>query len=419
MRAEIFSIGTELLLGEITDTNAPYLAQSLSELGVDVYYISQHGDNLGRLTESFRRALERSDLIIASGGIGPTEDDLTREAIAAALGEELSVDPELEAWQREFWRSRGMDMPPRNIHQAMLIPSAKPISNAFGTAPGWWVEKDGKVIVAMPGVPREMHRMWEVEVMPRIRALVGVGIIYSRTLKILGPGESAVEEMIRPLLSSTNPTLATYAKPDGIHVRITAKAAEQAIAEELVQGMEAQARRLIGPNIYGVDSDTVESAIGSLLMNLGWTVATMEACTGGRIADQLTDTPGASNYFKGGLIAYTREAKVEWGVDPKVLEQHGSISEECAAEMARAARARTGAQVGVATTGVLGPLKEEDKDVGTIFYAIDVDGQVEIFTRKYPNVRQEIKRIATLSALNQLWRTLLTKQTGGETVKPS
>ena len=412
MRGEIFSIGTELLLGEITDTNAPYLAQFLSQLGIDVYYIGQHGDNLGRLTESFRRALDRSDIIIASGGIGPTEDDLTREAIAAALGEELSVDPELEAWQREFWRSRGMEMPPRNIHQAMLIPSAKPISNPFGTAPGWWVEKDGKVIVAMPGVPREMHRMWEVEVMPRLRSLVGVGVIYSRTLKILGPGESAVEEMIRPLLASTNPTIATYAKPDGIHVRITAKAPEQAIAEELVQGMEAQARSLLAPNVYGVDSETLESTIGSLLLNLGWTVATMESCTGGRIADLLTDTPGASTYFKGGLVAYTREAKLEWGVDPKVLDQYGSISEECAAEMARAARARTGADVGVATTGVLGPATEEDKDVGTIFYAIDAAGQVEVFSRKYPNVRQEIKRIASLSALNQLWRTLLAKQPG-------
>ncbi|HEX2172364.1 MAG TPA: competence/damage-inducible protein A, partial [Dehalococcoidia bacterium] len=364
MRAEIFSVGTELLLGQITDTNAPYLAQFLSELGVDVYFIGQHGDNLGRLTESFKQALGRSDIIIASGGIGPTEDDLTREAVAGALGEELYVDPDLEKWQREFWRSRGMAMPPRNIHQAMLIPSAKPIPNPHGTAPGWWVEKDGKVVVLMPGVPREMHRMWEVEVLPKLRAFVGVGIIFSRTLKVLGPGESAVEEMIRPLLSSTNPTIATYAKPDGIHVRITAKAPEQEVAEELVRGMEAQARHLIGANIYGIDDETLESTIGNLLMSLGWTVATMESCTGGRIADLLTDTPGASNYFAGSLVAYTHEAKVAWGVDPKVLDEHGSISEQCAAEMARAARERTGAQVGVATTGVLGPAKEEDKDVG-------------------------------------------------------
>lgn len=411
MRAEIFSVGTELLLGQIVDTNAPYLAQFLSELGIDVYYIGQHGDNLQRLTASFKQALDRSDIIIASGGIGPTEDDLTREAIAGALGEDLYVDEELEKWQREFWRSRGMDMPPRNIHQAMLIPSAQPISNPHGTAPGWWVEKNGKVVVAMPGVPREMHRMWEVEVMPRVRSFAGIGVIFSRTLKILGPGESAVEEMIRPLLASANPTIATYAKPDGIHVRITAKASEHEIAEELVQGMEAQARKLLSPNIYGVDSETLETTIGNLLMNLGWRVATMESCTGGRIADLLTDTPGASNYFAGSLVAYSREAKVQWGVDPKVLDEHGVISGECAAAMASAARERTGAQVGVATTGVLGPATEEDKDVGTIFYAIDINGKVEVASRKYPNVRTEIKRIASLSALNQLWRLLLAQQT--------
>lgn len=412
MRAEIFSVGTELLLGQIIDTNAPYLAQYLSELGVDVYHVGQHGDNLGRLADSYRQALDRSDIIITSGGIGPTEDDLTREAVAAALGEELHVDPDLEQWQREFWRTRNMAMPPRNIHQAMLIPSARPLPNPHGTAPGWWVEKDGKIIVLMPGVPREMHRMWEVEALPRLRTFVGVGVIHSRTLKVLGPGESAVEEMIRDLLSSTNPTIATYAKPDGIHVRITAKAPEREIAEELVQGMEARARHLIGANIYGVDNETLESTVGNLLMNLGWTVATMESCTGGRIADLLTDTPGASNYFAGSLVAYTRAAKIGWGVDPTVLDEFGAISEECAIAMARAARARTGANVGVATTGVLGPAKEEDKDVGTIYYAIDLDGQVEVNSRKYPNVRTEIKRIASLSALNQLWRLLLTKQQG-------
>lgn len=415
MRAEIFSVGTELLLGQITDTNAPYLAQHLSELGIDVYYIGQHGDNLGRLSASFKQALDRSEIIIASGGIGPTEDDLTREAIAAALGEELYVDPDLEAWQREFWKSRGMAMPPRNIHQAMLIPSAKPVPNPFGTAPGWWVEKNGKIVVAMPGVPREMHRMWEVEVLPKLRAFVGVGVIFSRTLKVLGPGESAVEEMIRPLLASTNPTIATYAKPDGIHVRITAKAPEQQVAEELVQGLEAQARHLIGSNVYGADSETLESVIGTLLMNLGWTVATMESCTGGRIADLLTDTPGSSNYFAGSLVAYTNEAKIAWGVEPAIIQEHGAVSEQCAIAMAQAARARTGARVGVATTGVLGPAKEEDKDVGTIFYAIDLDGQVEVNSRKYPNVRTEIKRIASLSALNQLWRLLLAHQSGGLT----
>ncbi|MBI2320884.1 MAG: CinA family nicotinamide mononucleotide deamidase-related protein, partial [Chloroflexi bacterium] len=232
MRAEIVSVGTELLLGQIVDTNAAWLAERLAPLGIDVYWISQVGDNLGRLVEVVRRAWERSDLTIATGGLGPTEDDLTREAIAALLGEDMRVVPELEAELRGFFTRRGLPMPERNVKQATLVPSARVLHNPIGTAPGWWVEREGRVIVAMPGVPHEMRRMWQEEVMPHLRQRMGSAAIVSRTLKVLGPGESAVEEMVRHLIASANPTLATYAKPDGVYVRVTAKAASDGDAWE-------------------------------------------------------------------------------------------------------------------------------------------------------------------------------------------
>src|SRR5579864_2084776 len=216
MRAEILSIGTELLLGQIVDTNANFLAQQLPALGVDLYYVSQIGDNLARLSAAFRQALDRSDVIITSGGLGPTEDDLTREAIAEVLHEQPRVIAELERDLREFFARRGRTMPERNVKQATLIPSAQVLPNPIGTAPGWWVEHDGKIIASMPGVPHEMHKMWEDQVQPRLaRRITGGGVIVSRTLKLAGIGESHAEEAVGELTRSTNPTLPTYAKSAG------------------------------------------------------------------------------------------------------------------------------------------------------------------------------------------------------------
>ena len=223
MRAEIISCGTELLLGHITDTNATYLAQSLASLGIDLYFVSQVGDNQGRIVETLRRAWERSDLVVITGGLGPTEDDLARESISTMLGETMQVDPELEAELRAMFAARNSVMPERNIKQATLIPSAQVLPNPRGTAPGWWVEKDGHIIVAMPGVPREMYHMWENEVIPRLTPFTG-GLIFTRILRVWGLGESAVEERLGSVIHSNNPTVATYAKSDAIDVRITAKA---------------------------------------------------------------------------------------------------------------------------------------------------------------------------------------------------
>lgn len=310
MKAEIISIGTEILLGELLDTNANYLAARLPALGIDLYWTTQVGDNLDRLTEAFRRAWERSDLTLATGGLGPTEDDVTREAIAAALDEPLSVQPDLEAQLRAFFASRGILMPESNVKQAALIPSARAIANPRGTAPGWWVEREGRILVAMPGPPPELERMWEVEVAPRLAAMVGGGVIVSRTLKTAGIGEGTVDEMVSPLLKSTNPTIGVYAKADGVQLRITAKAATADEARRLIDPVEEEARHILGQAIWGADDDTLEGAVGALLKERGLTLATMESCTGGLLASTITDAAGSSAYYQGGFVSYTAEMKV-------------------------------------------------------------------------------------------------------------
>ncbi|MGZ3673950.1 MAG: CinA family nicotinamide mononucleotide deamidase-related protein, partial [Ktedonobacterales bacterium] len=296
MRAEILSIGTELLLGQIADTNAAYLAQQLTTLGIDLYYVSQVGDNLDRLSETLRRARDRSELVIMTGGLGPTEDDLSREAIATVLDETPHVDPTLAADLRAFFAGRGIEMPASNIKQAWVLPSVTPLPNPVGTAPGWWAERDGKIVVAMPGVPHEMMRMWENEVVPRLRPRTGA-VLFTRTLRVAGMGESTVEERLGDLIHNTNPTVATYAKRDAVDVRISAKAPTEDEARQLVEDYEARARVVLGKHIFGVDRETPQSVVLDLLLAGGLTLATMESATGGLLASMITDVPGSSNAF--------------------------------------------------------------------------------------------------------------------------
>ncbi len=407
MRAEIISVGTELLLGEITDTNSSYIAGKLPGLGIDLYWISEIGDNLRRLAEALKRAWERSDLIITTGGLGPTEDDLTREAIAQVLGEEMRVDPALEQELRAFFQRRGSQMPVRNIKQVALIPSARAIPNARGTAPGWWVESEGRVIVAMPGPPAEMQHMWETQVTPQLRQRMGAQIILSRTLKTTGIGEATVDEMVSPLLSSANPTLGIYAKEDGIYLRLAAKAASQDQAEELITPMEARLRTILGDSVWGTDDDTLSSHIGDLLRQRSLTLATMESCTGGFLANTITDTPGGSAYFKGGMVSYTNEVKIAGGVSGELIAQHGAVSAEVAQAMASAVRQRLEADIGVGVTGVAGPEELEGKPPGTVHIAVDDGVRKRTIAANYRPGRLTVKRMATTSALIEIRRLLL------------
>ncbi len=402
MRAEILSCGTELLLGHITDTNATYLAQSLAALGIDLYFVSQVGDNQGRIVETLQRAWERSNLVIMTGGLGPTEDDLARESISALLGETMRVDPVLEAELRGLFATRNAVMPERNIKQATLIPSARALPNPLGTAPGWWVEKDGHIIVAMPGVPREMYRMWEQEVIPRLSPYTG-GLIFTRILRVWGLGESAVEERLDGLIHSDNPTLATYAKSDAIDVRITAKAETREIAEREVAEMENRAREVLRHHVFGIDKDTLQSVIGKYLTGRRQTLAVMESLTGGLLASTLTDVPGSFNYFIGSLVTYSTELEVQLGVPREIVEHYGVISEQTARAMAHAARERLGADYGLGITGVAGPDRQEDKPVGTVHIAIEgPDGVVTGMGPGWRASRDDNKRLAVLAALNLL-----------------
>lgn len=402
MRAEILSCGTELLLGHITDTNATYLAQSLSALGIDLYFVSQVGDNLGRIVETLKRAWERSDIIIMTGGLGPTEDDLARESISTLLGETMQVDPQLEAELRGMFAARNATMPERNVKQATLIPSAQALPNPRGTAPGWWVEKDKHIIVAMPGVPREMYRMWEYEVLPRLEPYTG-GLIFTRILRVSGMGESTVEERLDALLHRDNPTIATYAKQDAVDVRITAKSEDKAEAEHMVAEMEQQVRGILGHYIFGVNRDTLQSVIGKILQERKQSLAVMESLTGGLLSSTLTDAQNSSRHFIGGVAAYSVKVKEQMGVPHEIIEKYGTISEETARAMAHAIRERLEADYGMGITGVAGPDEQEGKPVGTVHIAIEgPDGVVTAMGPGWRGGREDNKRHAVLAALNLL-----------------
>ena len=303
MIAEILSVGTELLLGH-TDTNASYMATQLARYGIDLCWVSQVGDNRKRLTEAIARAWGRSQLILITGGLGPTEDDLTREAIADALGEPLAIDPDQAREQEASYVSQGrsLPMPPGRLKQSSRIPSASFLPNRYGTAPGWLVAKEDKILATMPGVPVEMSRMWEEEIVPRLRTLGCIThTIHSRTLKMLGIGESLVEEEIRDLIHSSNPTAATYATRTGVHVRITAKAAATAEAEAMIAPVEREIRTRLEKYIYGIDEEGIGTSVNRLLRNHGLTLATFEIATAGNLSALLTAGESDSGY-RGGIV---------------------------------------------------------------------------------------------------------------------
>ena len=404
MKAEILSIGTELLLGTLTDTNAPYLAERLASLGIDCYFISQVGDNLDRLVETLRRAWERSELTVMTGGLGPTQDDLTREAIAALLGETPTVQPTLEAELRDFFKRRGYEMPPRNLKQATLIPSAEALHNPVGTAPGWWVERQTgrgpRIIVAMPGVPFEMTRMWEQQVEPRLGKL-SQAVIVSRTLKVLGLGESHVDEVVADLMSSSNPTLAPYAKQDGIHLRVTAKAMDRASADRMISELEGQLRQRLGSAVYGADDDTPQSVARNLLAARGVSYALLEVGEGatGSVVPLLGEGP----LFRGGMSA------TDLAAASRLVSPGGHESIE---EVAGALRRQSGADLALAVQAAATPIPANP---GAVAAEVEVllltcTGDTETMSsvrHTWRTAMSEVRRLAGLTAVNMLRLQLL------------
>lgn len=324
MRAEIVCVGSELLLGDIADTNTQYLARRLSALGIDLYYSTAVGDNLVRLLDCLRRAYDRSDLILTSGGLGPTDDDLTREGIAALIGENPSIDEALASGLRRFFDSRRIPMTENNLKQAWLVPSATAIVNDRGTAPGWWVRKNGRQIIAMPGPPGELHAMWEGQIEPRLGD--GTSVIRSRTLKLFNISESRVDVVLKSLTPAANPTVAIYAKQDGIHVRITAKAGSHDEAVRAIGTVEANVRELLGDFIWGADDDTQDSVAGVMVAASGATLAVGEAVTCGQVAALVGAAPGSETWFRGAVVLpgaerYHRDAV---GLAVRAREQFGA-----------------------------------------------------------------------------------------------
>jgi nicotinamide-nucleotide amidase len=414
----VISVGTELLLGQITDTNATYICQRLAECGLPVYFRQTVGDNFQRVQEAFRLAWSRAELVVFTGGLGPTEDDLTKEAVAAALGAELVEDPDSLAHLEQFFARRGRTMTPNQRRQALIPKGAVAIPNRWGTAPGVFWEVDGRVVVMVPGVPREMRGMVDEFVVPELRrrGWVGEEVIRSRVLRTVGIGEGQLEEMIRDLIHTTNPTVAPLAHVGEVHLRITARGAPEEVAH-LLDEAEARLRDRLGDAVYGVDNQTLDEVVGTLLRQAGLRVAVAESCTGGLVGERLTAVPGSSAYFLGGVVAYSNEAKVQLlGVARALLEQFGAVSAEVAEAMARGVREAFRADVGVAVTGIAGPGGgTEAKPVGRVFLALADEQGCRSARSDFGEEpgREGIRRLASQAALNLLRRYVLERGSGG------
>ena len=365
MKAEIISIGTEILLGEITDTNAAYIASWLPFLGIDLFWISQVGDNKARIIEILERAWNRSDIIFITGGLGPTADDVTRESIAEMLGEEMKIDPDLEKTLRDRFGRYGFDMPLSNLKQATIIPSAQSIPNPAGTAPGWWIEKDGHMLITMPGPPRELNVVWQETVQPRLEKRVE-SVLVTRTFKTFGYSEGGAGEMVADMLAASNPTLGIYAKPDGIHLRLAAKAESVEEAEKMLVVSETRIREIMEGHIWGIDNDTLEAIVGSLLIEKGLTLAVMEDSHGGTLASTFNDIPESGKFFKGGLLAGTDLSMTAFGVNIDTV--NNGTREELACAMAESVRNMLGADIGIGTTGT--DEVTRDNPMGTSYIGI-------------------------------------------------
>jgi nicotinamide-nucleotide amidase len=403
MKAEIIPIGTEILLGNIVDTNSSFLANQLPLLGIDLYFISTSGDNQRRLVNTLKRAWKRTDLIVTTGGLGPTQDDITREAISELVNEKLKVDEKLWHELQELLRRYLGEIPQSNIRQATTIPSAQVIPNRMGTAPGWWVEKDDHIVIALPGPSDEMKMMWQEGVLPRLEQRASREIILSRVIKTFRLAEAKVDEMVSPVSKLSNPTLATYINPDGVYLRITAKANEKTEAQRLIAQSEQQIRNVLGAYIWGVDDDTLGSVTGQLLEARSWSLATMESCTEGLLCSNIASGRDSCTYFKGGLIACCDEAMIACGVDAAIMEAYGKESIQLAKAMADTARRNLKTDVGIGVAGNM----SFDTNSGEVFVGLSSNEFENTFTHRLRGNRSRMKQRAVYAALFDLRKILL------------
>ena len=407
--AELIAVGTELLLGNIANTDAQMISQGLSELGINVFYHTVVGDNPERVRQAVDIARSRADIIITTGGLGPTCDDLTKVALASAFGKELYYDEPSAQRIRDRFAAMERPVTDNNYQQAMLPEGCTVLDNDWGTAPGVAFEADGVRVIMLPGPPRECEMMFRYRAVPYLKNLSD-GVIVSRTVKTFGIGESAAEAKLRDLMNALrNPTLAPYAKPSGTELRITAHARTEAEANALIDPVEAQVKDILGDVVIGVNVDSVEEVCLALLKEKGLTLGAAESCTGGLLAKYMTDLPGSSAVFRGGVVSYTDEVKAGLlGVPQELLDEYGAVSPQVAEAMARGAKAALGCDIAVSTTGIAGPDSDDrGNPVGLVYLGLAYEDKCYVREFHAGNVaRERVRRQSARTALDLVRRYL-------------
>ena len=410
MTVEIISVGTEILMGNIVNTNAAFLSEQCVALGMSCFHQQVVGDNADRLAEAFRLALSRADIVLVSGGLGPTEDDLTKETAAQVCGRRLVEHAESMEALKAYFAKRNIPLTENNYKQAYMPEGSQVLPNPNGTAPGVIIPAEGdKYIILMPGPPGEMKPMFKASVAPFLKKR-SPGTIYSVMVKETGIGESSAEELIKDLIDTqTNPTIATYAKVGEVHMRVSAMAQNKREARKLVSPMVKELKKRFGKHIYTTDEDvTLEMAIVELLKKKEYTITVAESCTGGLLSGRLVSVPGVSDVYKAGFVTYANKAKHKLlGVSKKTLRKYGAVSEECAYEMAFGAAEAAGADVALAITGIAGPDGgSEEKPVGTVYIACCVAGEASVHRYNFQGNREKIRQSAVSAALRLVYSEL-------------
>ena len=403
--AEILSIGTELLLGDICNTDAQQVSSMLSRLGINVYWHTVVGDNYDRLYKALSLALSRADIVITTGGLGPTFDDMTKDCISRALGRKLVVDEPALNKIKEAYKAFNRPMTDNNIKQAMVIEGCTVLENEWGMAPGVAVEQDGKTIIMLPGVPKERIPMMEHKVLPYLQKHVVKSVILSHNVKIFGLGESMVEDMLYKQISEyKNPTVAPYCKDGEVLIRISAKADTKEEAEALIKPVKEEILGILGETVYGIDIESLEDRVFSLLNEKGLTVSSAESCTGGMFAGSMTDRPGSSKIFMGGVVVYDTKLKTTLlGVPEELIEENGVVSKEVSEDMARRIRKLCNTDIGIGVTGVAGPSDGgTGLEVGTVFVSLASRDGVKTRALRLGNRRSRVRLMAEKHALDMI-----------------
>jgi nicotinamide-nucleotide amidase len=412
VRCEVLAIGTELLLGQIVDTNSSWIGEQLALAGIDSNFQTKVGDNKARIVQALRIALSRSDAVLVCGGLGPTQDDITRDAIAEVMNVELRRDPEIVERIRKMFEARGRKMADNNMLQADVPVGATVIEQRRGTAPGLICPVGHKVVYAVPGVPHEMQEMVQRAILPDLQERSGeTAVILSRTIRTWGLAESTLAELVGPRLVALDavtegprPTIAFLASGiEGIKVRLTVKAPSRDEALAVLEREDAELRALLGTMVFGVDDETMEHAVGVLLESRGLTLGVAESMTGGLVASRLVNVPGSSKWFRGGVVAYDSQVKY----DVLGVPEGPVVSEEAAGAMAEGVAKVVGADVGLSVTGVAGPAEQEGQPAGTVYLGLFLDGHTEVTHIQLPGDRDRVRQFSTISLLDLLRRRLL------------